>query len=78
MKRVRCGQGSRSPAGLEQEGRNFIERVIPVKPGSGPGQAPESSYLKMFWTPAFAGVTIKMDFYEFIKLDLKVEERIQW
>ena len=30
------------------------------------------------WTPAFARVTIKMAFYEFIKLDLKVEERIQW
>jgi len=39
------------------------------------------------WIPApglkpagtgFAGVTIKMAFYEFIKLDLKVEERIQW
>jgi hypothetical protein len=33
--------------------------VIPANPGSGPGQAPESSYFKMFWTPAFAGVTIQ-------------------
>jgi hypothetical protein len=32
--------------------------LIPANPGSGPGQAPESSYFKKFWTPAFAGVTI--------------------
>jgi hypothetical protein len=38
--------------------RNSIECVIPATPGSGPGQAPETSYFKTFWTPAFAGVTI--------------------
>jgi hypothetical protein len=38
--------------------RNSIEFVIPANPGSSPGQAPESSYFKMFWTPAFAGVTL--------------------
>jgi len=32
--------------------------VIPANPGSGPGQAPESSYFKTFWTPASAGVTV--------------------
>ncbi len=37
--------------------RNFLEYVIPANPGSGPGQAPESSYFKAFWTPAFAGET---------------------
>jgi hypothetical protein len=31
--------------------------VIAADPGSGPGQAPESSNSKEFWTPAFAGVT---------------------
>jgi hypothetical protein len=29
---------------------------------------PESSYLSMFWTPAFAGVTIQETFYNPIKL----------
>jgi hypothetical protein len=41
--------------------------VIPANPGSGPGQAPESSYfkyLKILWTPVFTGVTT---FYEIIK-----------
>jgi len=49
--------------------------VIPANPGSGPGQAPESSYfkyLKILWTPVFGelsravstGVTT---FYEIIK-----------
>lgn len=28
---------------------------------------PESSDFKMFWTPAFAGVTVIDTFYEFIK-----------
>jgi len=28
---------------------------------------PESSYSKLFWTPAFAGVTILETFYEFTK-----------
>jgi len=40
--------------------------VIPANPGSGPGQAPESSYfkyLKILWTPVFTGVTT---FYEII------------
>jgi hypothetical protein len=34
--------------------------VIPANPGSGPGQAPESSYfkyLKILWTPVSTGVT---------------------
>jgi hypothetical protein len=42
--------------------------VIPADPGSGPGQAPESSvfeFLKPIWTPVFTGVTA---FYEAIKL----------
>jgi hypothetical protein len=47
--------------------RNSIEFVIPANPGSGPGQAPESSNFRMFWTPAFAGVTIQEIFYEIIK-----------
>jgi len=41
--------------------------VIPANPGSGPGQAPESSYfkfLKILWTPVSTGVTT---FYEIIK-----------
>ncbi|MCX5916306.1 MAG: hypothetical protein NTX30_06420 [Deltaproteobacteria bacterium] len=46
--------------------RNSIEFVIPANPGSSPGQAPESSYSKMFWTPAFAGVTLQETFYEII------------
>ena len=29
---------------------------------------PESSYFKMFWTPAFAGVTLQETFYEIIKI----------
>jgi len=40
--------------------------VIPANPGSGPGQGPESSYFKMFWTPAFAGVTLQEIFYGFL------------
>jgi hypothetical protein len=42
--------------------------VIPANPGSGPGQAPESSYfkyLKILWTPVSTGVTT---LYENIKL----------
>jgi hypothetical protein len=38
--------------------------VIPANPGSGPGQAAESSYfeyLKILWTPVSTGVTT---FYE--------------
>jgi hypothetical protein len=42
----------------------IIEPVIPANPGSGPGQAPESSYLKMFWTPVSTGVTTGETFYE--------------
>jgi len=41
--------------------------VIPANPGSGPGQAPESSYfkhLKILWTPVSTGVTT---FYDSIK-----------
>jgi hypothetical protein len=41
--------------------------VIPANPGSGPGQAPESSYFKELsnlWTPVFTGATT---FYEAIK-----------
>jgi hypothetical protein len=30
-------------------------------------QKPESSYFKLFWTPAFAGVTTQETFYEIIK-----------
>jgi len=44
--------------------------VIPANPGSGPGQAPESSYfkyLKILWTPVSTGVTT---FYETIKVVL--------
>jgi hypothetical protein len=43
--------------------------VIPAKPGSGPGQAPESSVynvLRKVWTPFFNGVTA---FYQRIKFD---------
>jgi len=42
--------------------------VIPADPGSGPGQAPESSvfkWLKIIWTPVFTGVTTS---YEIITL----------
>jgi hypothetical protein len=48
--------------------RNSIESVIPANRGSGPGQALESSYFKMFWTPAFAGVTLQETFYETIRI----------
>jgi len=47
----------------------IAQSVIPANPGSGPGQAPESSNFKNFktpWTPVFTGVTT---FYEIIKLD---------
>jgi hypothetical protein len=47
--------------------------VIPANPGSGPGQAPESSYFKTFWTPAFAGVTVFLTFYETIKLGVALQ-----
>jgi len=43
--------------------------AIPVNPGSGPGQAPESrdfSALRQHWTPVFTGVTT---FYESINID---------
>ncbi len=43
--------------------------VIPANPGSGPGQAPESSYfkyLKILWTPVSTGVTT---FYEIIIIE---------
>jgi len=30
---------------------------------------PESSYFNIFWTPAFAGVTIQDPFYEIITID---------
>jgi len=46
--------------------RNSIECVIPANPGPSPGQAPESIYSQMFWTPAFAGVTIQETFFETI------------
>src|SRR4030042_792529 len=36
-------------------------------------QKPESSYFKMFWTPAFAGVTTQETFYEIIKFIRKEE-----
>ena len=39
-----------------------IKFVIPANPGSNPGQAPESIYFKMFWTPAFARVTLRETF----------------
>jgi len=42
--------------------------VIPVNPGSGPGQAPESrdfKGLQKHWTPVFTGVTT---FYEVVNL----------
>jgi len=42
--------------------------VIPANPGSGPGQAPESSYfkyLKILWAPVSTGVTT---FYDSIKI----------
>jgi hypothetical protein len=48
---------------------NPIEFVILANPGSGPGQAPESSYFKKFWTPAFTGVTPQETFYEPINID---------
>ena len=44
--------------------------VIPTNPGSGPGQAPESSYfkyLKILWTPVSTGVTT---FHEIISIFL--------
>jgi hypothetical protein len=47
--------------------QNSIKFVIPVNPGSSPGQAPESGYFNKFWTPAFAGVTLEETFYEIIK-----------
>jgi hypothetical protein len=31
---------------------------------------PESSNSKQFWTPAFAGVTRGVTFYDFIKLEM--------
>jgi hypothetical protein len=49
--------------------------VIPANPGSGPGQAPESSYfqyLKILWTPVFGELSRAVStggttFYEIIK-----------
>jgi len=34
---------------------------------------PESSYFEMFWTPAFAGVTMQETFYKTIKNDVQTE-----
>jgi hypothetical protein len=45
--------------------------VIPANPGSGPGQAPESSsfkYLQNIWTPVFTGVTV---FCETVRVETK-------
>jgi hypothetical protein len=47
--------------------RNSATHVIPANPGSCPGQAPESRYFIMFWTPAFAGVTTRETFYDSIR-----------
>jgi len=50
--------------------------VIPANPGSGPGQAPESSYFKyskILWTSVSTGVTT---FYEIIKSDPGKRRRI--
>jgi hypothetical protein len=33
---------------------------------------PESSYFKTFWTPAFAGVTSQLTFYETIKWKARI------
>jgi hypothetical protein len=44
--------------------------VIPANPGSSPGQARESSSCKKTWTPACAGVTAFLSFWEFIQFDL--------
>jgi len=52
--------------GMFVKSRNSIECVIPANPGPSPGQAPESIYSQMFWTPAFAGVTIQETFFETI------------
>jgi hypothetical protein len=52
--------------------RNSIEFVIPANPESPTRQAPESSYFKKFWTPAFAGVTFQENFYEIIRLGVIV------
>jgi len=46
--------------------------AIPANPGSGPGQAPESRKNKQFWTPAFAGVTVLMTFYEAINFAYRI------
>jgi hypothetical protein len=35
--------------------------VIPADPGSGPGQAPESR--KTTWIPAFAGMTVGIEYF---------------
>jgi hypothetical protein len=50
-----------------------IKFVIPANPGSNPGQAPESIYFKMFWTPAFARVTLRETFYGIIKVEKRNE-----
>jgi hypothetical protein len=46
--------------------------VIPANPGSGPGQAPESSFFKYFkilWTPVSTGVTTFYDSIKFCNLN---------
>jgi len=55
-------QNSPSPFHIDElvKIRNSIEFVIPAKPGSCPGQAPESIFpkgLSSLWTPVFTGVT---------------------
>jgi len=45
--------------------------VIPANPGSGPGQAPESSYFKyleIIWTPVSTGVTTSYEVIIFVFL----------
>jgi hypothetical protein len=47
----------------------FTSFVIPANPGSGPGQAPESSKFNRFWMPDQARHDDYKTFYETIKLD---------
>jgi len=37
---------------------------------------PDSSYFKTFWTPAFAGVTTIGTFYEIIKGEFEMREKL--
>jgi hypothetical protein len=52
----------------------MVSKKVLFVPLSSFRRKPESSYFKMFWTPASAGVTIGGTFYEFINVSSTEEK----